>query len=213
MKTIPKEQLITILGVIVISGGLWLYLISLTGCGSTKNVNKQQEVVDSSYVERLQTENEELKLTVAEYRRQITEMENISFTFDNDCPPAVERLVRVVELSCPPNVVDSVKQLVAKLYSKIKYLADGSYEVQGALSSANVARQRLEQQVYLLRDSLVKKDSSIKELNTKLNKKTETKVVEKTTAGLFPKWASGLALLAVVSVLLLYFWQKKKREQ
>lgn len=100
-------------------------------CSGPKDLTQSRINKDSLRVVKLEQENETFESTIAEYQRQIKELEQGYVGFSIDCDTAfIERAIKY----CPPEFVDSLRKMLNQQRSTIKMMADGTTVLEGRIS-------------------------------------------------------------------------------
>lgn len=174
-------------------------LLAITSCSSTKNVTKETQTIDSSYVQELESQVRTLNLDIEHLKSKISELEYTDVVFDNDC----DSILRHALLKAGCNV-DSINSVLAFYKSKIKVYADGAVEYDGNIRSFTRTKSKLEETIKNLQrvnDSLATVKSKV---DVKYEKVTETKdkIIKRGISGLM--WT--LFVLIIIAAFLVGFW-------
>jgi chromosome segregation ATPase len=166
----------------------------LTGCTGSKNINRSLQMVDSSYAQDLEQQIRVLNSEIESLRTKISEMEYIGVQFDNNCDSLYQALQRA---GCN---TDSINAVISLYRSKVKFYADGAFEVEGNLKSLTRTKSRLEETVKSLQRKVDSLATVKNKVDVRYEKTTETK--EK----IVKRGISAWWLLLVVIAFLIGFW-------
>lgn len=174
-------------------------ILFFTGCGVTKNTSKGTFSFDSSYINQLEQDIRNLTYENDQLNTRISEMEYTGVQFNNDCDSILKNAL--LRAGCN---VDSINAVLSMYKSKVKYFADGSFELEGNVKSLTRSKSKLEEMIrsqQRVNDSLA---HVITNTEAKVTTKTEWKdrVVKRGISGLM--W--GLFVLIIIAAFLVGFW-------
>jgi hypothetical protein len=185
----------------ILDAGCWILVITMiiSGCSVHKNMSSGSASFDSSYIKQLEQDIHSLQLENEHLTSKISEMEYTGVVFDNDC----DSILKAALMNAGCNV-DSINSVLATYKSRVKYYADGSFELEGNLRSVTRTKSKLEETVRDLsriKDSLI---HVIEHTEAKVETKTEWKerVVKRGISGLM--WT--LFVLLIIAAFILGFW-------
>lgn len=170
-----------------------------SGCRTTKDISKGTASFDSSYIHQLQEDIRVLTYEIDLLHTRISEMEYTGVQFDNDCDSILKNAL--LKAGCN---VDSINAVLSLYKSKVKYYADGSFELEGNIKSLTRTKSKLEEMIrsqQRLTDSLT---HVIANTEAKVVSKIEWKdrVIKRGISGLM--WT--LFVLIIIAAFLVGFW-------
>lgn len=191
---------------LIVCGLAIMIAIALSSCSSTKHVNKTETSIDSSYIKELEQKIHVLTNEIESLHTKISELQYTGVVFDNDC----DSILKAALLRSGCNA-DSINAVLAFYKSKVKFYADGAFEVEGNLKTLTRSKTKLEEII----NSKQRTIDSLSELKSKVETKYQTvkatKEVEKKKG--FP-WLIAIVsyALGIVTIILLGIWIAKRAE-
>ena len=125
---------------ILVLGFAVMIAVALSGCKTTKDLNKTTVITDNSRIQELEEESRMYQNEINELQRRINEMEYTGVVFDNDCDSIIK--AALVRSGCN---MDSINSLLSVFRSRIKVYADGSAEYEGTIRSYTNQKSRYEE--------------------------------------------------------------------
>lgn len=180
---------------ILVLGLAVMIAVALSGCKTTKDLNKTTVITDSSRIQELEEESRMYQNEINELQRRINEMEYTGVVFDNDCDSIIK--AALVKSGCN---VDSINAILNVFRARIKVYADGSAEYEGMIRSYTKQKSRYEE-LLSRNERTIDSLKSIKEkVQTVVHTVTNTKTVYKKKSFL-SQWWLWVIIAAVFFVL------------